>query len=85
MFTNEDFADYVVCVSLMYQSNLVRISKTQLTDCINYYYLKYCKARRLKPQPLVPIRSVEKMFLPYGDFFDTYEDKYDVLNQYKEN
>lgn len=61
MFTNEDFADYVVGVSLLYRRNEIFITKHELVDCINYYYFKYCEHRHLIPQPLVPIRSIEKM------------------------
>lgn len=70
MFTNEDFADYIVCVRLLYENGDIRISKKQLIDCINFYYYKFCSGRNLMPQDLVPIRSIENMFLPYGDFFN---------------
>lgn len=66
MFTNEDFADYVVGISLMFQKNEVCISKEELIDCLNYYYLKYCEHRHLIPQPLVPIRTIER----YALFFE---------------
>lgn len=72
MFTNEDYADYVLCITNMYENGDIRISKNQLIDCINFYYYRFCHARRLIPQDLVPIRSVERMFLPFGDFFDSY-------------
>lgn len=66
MFTNEDFADYVVGISLMFQKDEVHISKEELIDCINYYYFKYCQHRHLIPQPLVPIRTIER----YALFFE---------------
>lgn len=70
MFTNEDYADYVLCVRLMYENGDIRISKKQLEECINFYYYRFCHARRLVPQDLVPIRSIQGMFLPFGDFFE---------------
>lgn len=65
MFTNEDFADYVVCVWNMYQANQIMISKHELEECINFYYYRFCHHRHLQIQPLVPIRSIRKMiYLP---------------------
>ena len=64
MFNNEDFADYVVGISLLYQRGEICISRSQLVDCLNFYYVRYCHHRHLQVQPLVPIRSVEKMLLP---------------------
>lgn len=64
MFNNEDFADYVVGISLLYQRGEIYISRSQLLDCLNFYYVRYCHHRHLQVQPLVPIRSVEKMLLP---------------------
>lgn len=63
MFTNEDFADYVVCVWNMYMAKQINISKSELEDCINYYYVKFCQHRHLQVQPLVPIRSIMKMVM----------------------
>ena len=64
MFTNEDFADYVVCVTLEYKRGNIRIPKAELIDNINYHYVLYCQRHKLRVIPLVPIRSIEKMILP---------------------
>lgn len=61
MFTNEDFADYVVCVSKLYTEGKIHVTKAELIEIINHYYPIYCYARHLYPMPLVPIRSIEKM------------------------
>ena len=63
-FTNEDFADYVVCITLMYYHREIKVSKQQLTEIINFYYYKFCDLHHLQPQPLVPIRALDKMNLP---------------------
>ena len=63
MFNNEDFADYVVGISLLYQRGEICISRSQLLDCLNFYYVRYCHDRHLQVQPFDPIRSVDKMYL----------------------
>lgn len=63
MFTNEDFADYIVCVSKLYTEGKIHVSRAKLTEIVNFYYPRFCQARHLYVMPLVPIRSIEKMVL----------------------
>ena len=63
-FTNEDYADYVVCISILYAKLEIKVSACQLEEIINFYYYKFCAIHHLKPQPLVPIRAIHNMILP---------------------
>ena len=63
-FTNEDYADYVVCISIMYYKREIKVTQNELVEIINFYYYKFCTMHHLKPQPLVPIRAIHNMILP---------------------
>lgn len=63
-FTNEDFADYVACISIHYAKREIKVTAAELEEIINYYYFKFCNLHHLKPQPLVPIRALANMILP---------------------
>ncbi len=76
-FTNEDFFDYVLAVPLMYQKGLLeyngnKLNKSSLLLKCNLLYPLYCKSHRLKPQRLVPIRSLMLMNLPEDEEYIEY-------------
>ena len=64
MFTNADFADYIIQLPLLAQRGLVAISRCELESAINYYYPLYCRSRGLVPQPLIPIDSLTLTGIP---------------------
>ena len=63
-FTNEDYADYVVCISIMYQKRQIKVNQDELIEIINFYYYKFCAMHHLIPQALLPIRALSYMNLP---------------------
>lgn len=63
-FTNEDYADYVVCISILYQKRQIKVTHDELIEIINFYYYKFCSLHHLTPQRLVPIRAISNMNLP---------------------
>lgn len=63
-FTNEDYADYVVCISILYQKRQIKVTHDELIEIINFYYYKFCAIHHLIPQELLPIRAITEMNLP---------------------
>lgn len=59
MMTNEDYADYVLGISLLGSREQLRVPKEEAERIINEAYSVYCDIKRFQ-KIFVPIRSLEK-------------------------
>lgn len=63
MFTNEDYADYVLGISIPLTHGQIRVPKKQAEEIINRGYSVYCDIKGFQ-KIFVPIRVLDKYELP---------------------
>lgn len=59
MLTNEDYADYVLCISLLAYRGELRVPKAEAERIINEAYSVYCDIKHFQ-KVFVPIRCLDK-------------------------